>query len=1232
MRRVRLGHLVEEQALTVHVECDLALPALLDRLSDINRRRFVRIIEQVLDEFDTPGERVRIGAVQVALGSFTPDDLHRAEARLREKLRAALAVALREGADGTALREHEGRALVTAIEHYLLHGAWPIGNAIALDTLPADLLGQLIAEDPLALVAMLRRRGASDTLLRRLVRQMPDRLLAALLHRLEPVHATYVLAYLDEVRERHAAERLIPASPAQLAEMLWTIVLRDALQESGLQANRKAFLLRLLRQLARSGGTTLAALIVQLRRGLPRILARRRAPGSLVAVLGELIADEPSLLAGAFGISELAALLGKRTLSARERREATRLVEAADPRQLRWLLRRLAGEDPARLASAIEGVLPLGRALGTIWSIEVAGLPAAIEALAESRAERAALLALAARSAERPEVAARLATELFARMRNSSADSINLPAAKDLPARRGARSGAMALLLAAFAEAAEHPSPSDLARIREMLASAMATDPLAARQMLRNFAAADPQRLCLLLDRPDAPDAVIGQLLAPHLHATLAVLARAAHCSPAEWRVLLGAAAGAADSDLPEMLLTKGLEALARARRMPATTLRARLMGETPATRRLAMRHAALEQFAFFWSGKSGLDPGEAAAMLARLLPHLSGLAPGMLRTRLADENRQGTSAAPLRRLGLLSRSALLRLALLLSGTRAELRRISPQALPHAVATLFRKESLTIFGNEAREAAEDRDDTHGPPSDAPSALASPDIDSARTTTAISPNRGEPDRNRRRRPRAHGDLRLAALIRVRPFAALRSIAETGDAPSRLMPLLADAQTLPLLFASMAPAERGRTEAFGRLLTTRTGRLAIAPAKLARALARTAIMRDWRSDSGRGFAAEWLRQLFALASLAEQAALRRLLVRLPAEARIDAAKTMKPAEERLHQGIAGKARSILRLRPNASLSALRRALEDPRRRGRLALELGEAELVELLLLLAPTAAAGLLHAAERMAAARRAGGAPLARVAQWECILAASSSGHPIPRLTSLFLDGAEGVSLPPAPIRARIEALLSASLEGMRDAPLRIALDLRERDRRNRAADARPENPDAPASAIHIANAGLVLVSAFLPRLFQSLDYVVPVEGGLRWSDGECRGRAVHLLQWLVDTRTDAPEPQLALNKILCGMAVAEPVPAEIILDDRELQMGGKLLATILANWPPLAESGIAALRETFFRREGRLANSEQGWNLDVETRVLDILLDQLPWGFSTILHPWMPAPLTVQWR
>jgi hypothetical protein len=296
------------------------------------------------------------------------------------------------------------------------------------------------------------------------------------------------------------------------------------------------------------------------------------------------------------------------------------------------------------------------------------------------------------------------------------------------------------------------------------------------------------------------------------------------------------------------------------------------------------------------------------------------------------------------------------------------------------------------------------------------------------------------------------------------------------------------------------------------------------------------------------------------------------------------------------------------------------------------LSEAELVALLALLVPTAAGGLLHAAERLAAARRSCAAPLARGAQWDCILSATGSTRPIPQLASLMLDGAEAAPAPPAPLRARIETLLAASLEGMRDAPLRIALALRKRECERRKAEARfAEAEDAP-TMFHIANAGLVLGAAFMPRLFQSLDYVVPEDGGWRWRDADSQARAVHLLQWLVDTRGDAPEPQLALNKILCGMAPAEPVAREITFTEHELEMGNQLLRAMLANWPPLAESGTAALRETFFQREGRLTSVETGWRLEVETRVLDILIDQLPWGFSTILHPWMDAPLTVQWR
>ncbi|TGX54121.1 hypothetical protein E5A73_08345 [Sphingomonas gei] len=1206
----KLAHLIEEQILTVDVARELAGPALLDRVAGINRERFADILAQVLDEFDTPGERIRIDRISVTLGNFAPRDLDRAGGVLRHRLRVALAEALRMRGSGVR-REREDRLLVSAFEHYSLHGTWPAARAIAPALRPADMLAQLIAEDPLALVAMLRRRGSSDALLRRLVRQMPEALLAALLHRLAPVHAAYILSYLEEVRESHAAERLISANPAELTEMLWTIVLRDALQQSGLQANRKAFLRRLLVQLARSGGTTLAALIAQLRRGLPRVLARRRAPGSLVAILSELVAEEPTLLAGQAGIVELAALLGRASLSPRQQRVGRRLVAAVGVEQLRWLLQRLARNNAARLDASIGSIFSLARALGAIWNIDSAGLPATLEALAANHAERIALLALAGHSAARGESAARPARALIARMRGVAPERIDLAPGNPLPRQRAEPVGPCRALAAALAGAAEHPTSAELTRIRERLARALAANPIRTRQMLRGFVAADAPRLCTLLGAADAPDAIAQHLLAAHLHVALTALARAARCTRAEWYLLLAVAAASQDDDLPEILLTRALAALARARHVPVAGLRAQLRlglaGPTAAIGidssnraailtlclppahaidRLAFRHAALEQFGFLWEANQGLSAQERAAALTYLLPRLSGVAPAALRARLLASRIRHE-----RLLAALPGKSLVRLALLLSISKTELRQLSVSEWRASIAA-------TLVG-EPRKIG--------------------DIPTRAVPNGARSRRTDPQR------------RIAALVRARPFAALQMIAASAEAPSELTILLEKPQTAPLLFAAMASAERERTSELLRLITGRNGRLAVASAKVARALALAAAAQDWRSRSG--FATEWLRQLGTLASLAEQAALRRLLTDPTPRGKRGATQISGADREVHHLNALARAAMLLGLPAKRSPSALRRKLDQARSRALLARELGEAELVQLLAILAPTAASGLLHAAERLAAARRACAAPLARTEQWDCILAAARSARPIVQLTSLFLDGTQGRPAPPAPLRRRVETLLAASLEGMRDAPLRIALDLRASERNRRVAEAQPKSSEEAPAVLYVANAGLVLASAFLPRLFQSLDYVEPdAQGGWRWCDADCQARAVHLLQWLVDARTDAPEPQLALNKILCGLAIREPVAIEAQLDERELRMADILLRTILTSWPPLAESGLAALRETFFQRQGRLTRCETGWRLEVETRVLDILIDQLPWGFATILHPWMPGPLIVQWR
>ncbi|HEY5710418.1 MAG TPA: contractile injection system tape measure protein, partial [Allosphingosinicella sp.] len=377
--RVRRRHLIGEQRIDVAVSPDLARPALLDRIGELNRSRFLPLIERLFDEVDRPGELIRIDRLSIDLGRFDGDDLEGVEARLAQALRRALGEALGNarrrpaGAIGRgdgAERVGLGVALVEAFEHYLLHGAWPYGAGMDPGARPAACLAQLIAEEPAALVAMLRRRGPADPLLRRLVRQMPEAELRALLHRLEPAHAAYVLSYLDEVRASHEVEPVVPATREELDETLWTIVLRDALQKAGLQANRKAFLRRLLAQLEAAHGVPAGSLVLQLRRGLKGVRGRRREPGSLVEILAELLAEDIGLIARPLLMAELAALLGGAgPANADGRAELRQLLGLAlrgHRTELGWLLRRLAETDEPKLAARLPPALPLDVTLGQL--------------------------------------------------------------------------------------------------------------------------------------------------------------------------------------------------------------------------------------------------------------------------------------------------------------------------------------------------------------------------------------------------------------------------------------------------------------------------------------------------------------------------------------------------------------------------------------------------------------------------------------------------------------------------------------------------------------------------------------------------------------------------------------------------------------------------------------------------------------------------------------------------
>jgi hypothetical protein len=77
-----------------------------------------------------------------------------------------------------------------------------------------------------------------------------------------------------------------------------------------------------------------------------------------------------------------------------------------------------------------------------------------------------------------------------------------------------------------------------------------------------------------------------------------------------------------------------------------------------------------------------------------------------------------------------------------------------------------------------------------------------------------------------------------------------------------------------------------------------------------------------------------------------------------------------------------------------------------------------------------------------------------------------------------------------------------------------------------------------------------------------------------------------------------------------------------------------LLHALITNWEKLRNTSVDGLRQSFLLREGRLLRKESdgSWSLTVSTKAYDMLLDSLPWRFSTVRLPWMQTVLHVKWR
>ena len=166
-----------------------------------------------------------------------------------------------------------------------------------------------------------------------------------------------------------------------------------------------------------------------------------------------------------------------------------------------------------------------------------------------------------------------------------------------------------------------------------------------------------------------------------------------------------------------------------------------------------------------------------------------------------------------------------------------------------------------------------------------------------------------------------------------------------------------------------------------------------------------------------------------------------------------------------------------------------------------------------------------------------------------------------------------------------------------------------------------EKPD------EVITAGLVILHPFLLPLFENLNWCKSAV----WIDESCRNKALLAIQYLATGKQTDDERALTLHKILCGFPADHKIDASVALTKKEMKECRKLLNVVIGYWKVLRNSSIKSLQENFLQRAGKLEVHNGPFELSIERKTVDILIENLPWQIGIIKTPWMQRPLLCHW-
>jgi len=172
-----------------------------------------------------------------------------------------------------------------------------------------------------------------------------------------------------------------------------------------------------------------------------------------------------------------------------------------------------------------------------------------------------------------------------------------------------------------------------------------------------------------------------------------------------------------------------------------------------------------------------------------------------------------------------------------------------------------------------------------------------------------------------------------------------------------------------------------------------------------------------------------------------------------------------------------------------------------------------------------------------------------------------------------------------------------------------------------------EKADNLKGGISVRNAGLVIINSYIAILFGRLG----LTHDRKFINEESQLQAAHYLQYIVTGQEHTEESFLPLNKILCGIPLAQPVMEGISISAENKQLIEGLIKAVIGYWPAIGNSSVDGFRGNWLVRDGLLTDREERWELTVDKRPYDLLIHRSPFSFSIIKYPWMDKPLQVNW-